>query len=66
MNKLYILCGIPFSGKSTLAQALVTKFGYSKIDLDDIKFELFGKEVREEDMTQDNWDVIYKEMYKKN
>ena len=34
MKKLYILCGYPFAGKSTLAQALEKKFGFKRIAME--------------------------------
>jgi predicted kinase len=43
MNKLYILCGIPFAGKSTLANEMVKQLGCKKVNLDVIKVEMFGK-----------------------
>lgn len=65
MNKLYILCGIPFAGKTTLAKGLEKRLGFLRIDLDDIKFELLGDDVKDEDMEQSQWDKVYLEMYKK-
>lgn len=65
MAKLYLLCGIPFSGKTTLAKEIVRKLGYTRIDLDDIKFELHGTDVKDEELKQEDWDVIYQEMYKR-
>lgn len=64
-TSLYIACGIPFSGKSYLSQKLVNKFNFSRIDLDEIKFELFGKNVKDQDIDQAGWDKIYQEMYRK-
>jgi len=62
-SKLYILCGIPFSGKSTLAAKIVDKFGSTRIDLDQIKDELIGREIIESQIDQKSWDRIYTEMY---
>ena len=33
---LYILCGLPFAGKTTLAKELVKHFGFVHIDIDQI------------------------------
>jgi predicted kinase len=63
MNKLYVICDIPFSGKSTLAKAIVNKHGYKRVDLDDIKFEMFGNNILDENLQQKDWDAIYKRMY---
>lgn len=62
---LYIFCGIPFSGKTTLAKRLVKKFGFVRIDLDEVKFDLFGKNIKDEEINRSGWDKVYKEMYKR-
>lgn len=65
MHKLVILCGIPFAGKSTLAKALIARLnGSLRIDLDEIKFRLFGSGVSDDSLTQADWDDIYKKMYR--
>ena len=65
MNKLYILCGIPFSGKTTLAKEIIKFPNFVRIDLDEIKFEMFGNGVKDSDINQEDWDKIYQEMYKR-
>lgn len=65
MNKFYILCGIPFSGKSFLAKKITKRKGFTIIDLDEIKFELFGKEIKDNELKQKDWDYVYQEMYKR-
>jgi predicted kinase len=62
-NKLIILCGIPFAGKSTLARKLVQQCGYTSIDLDEIKVGLYGKQVQDSDLRQADWDRVYHVMY---
>ena len=62
-NKLYILCGLPFSGKTTLAKTLVSKLSFTRIDLDEIKFSIFGKDITDDDIDQNGWDKIYLQMY---
>jgi predicted kinase len=46
MKTLYLLCGMPFSGKTTLAKALIAHLHASYISLDDINESrgLFGGE----------------------
>jgi len=63
MNKLYILCGIPFSGKTTLSKLIAKIKGYTRIDLDEVKVSLLGQ-IKEEEVTQPQWDMVYQEMYK--
>src|SRR4030042_3295306 len=65
MTKLYILCGIPFSGKSFLAKEIEKKFGHTRVDLDDVKFELYGENVKDEYLKQKDWDILYREGHRK-
>jgi predicted kinase len=64
MNKLYIFCGIPFSGKTTIAKELEKAKGFKRIDLDEIKFSIFGNNIEDEQVDKDGWDKVYKNMYK--
>jgi predicted kinase len=61
--QLYILCGLPFSGKTTLAKKLVAKLGFIRIDLDEVKFELFGQGIKDDQIDQSGWDRVYQAMY---
>lgn len=36
---LYILCGLPFAGKTTLTRALERKLGFALVELDAINLE---------------------------
>lgn len=38
MARLYLLCGIPFSGKTTLAKEIVRKLGYTILDTPGVYF----------------------------
>lgn len=40
MATLYILCGYPFAGKSTLADTLIKKYGFIRVAIDSINDEL--------------------------
>lgn len=64
MNKLFIFCGIPFAGKTTLAKKFAHQFGSSRIDLDEIKFQIFGNSIEDEKIDQSGWNRIYQEMYR--
>jgi len=63
-NKLYILCVIPFSGKTTLAKGIVDKLGFTRIDLDEVKFQLFGNDITDPEIDEEGWNKVYKEMYR--
>ena len=60
---LFIFCGIPFSGKTTLAKKLSEKFGFVRVDLDEIKFDLFGKNILDEQIDHAGWDKVFKKIY---
>lgn len=62
-QKLIILCGIPFSGKTHFAQHLEKAKNYKRVDLDEIKFELYGTSILDHDIDSVGWDTIYQEMY---
>jgi len=61
---LFIFCGIPFSGKTVLSKEFKMRFGFERVDLDEIKAELLGN-VMDESVSQSQWDDIYNEMYKR-
>lgn len=59
---LYILCGLPFSGKSVLARILSQKCGFELVCIDDIKTEHGLRDVWQ-DMTPDDWQQIFNESF---
>jgi len=59
---LYTLTGLPYSGKTTLTEELVKRFGFSSVSMDDI-IDQKGYEV--EKMTQEDWNLVYSEGYGK-
>jgi predicted kinase len=63
MNKLYIFCGIPFAGKTELAKQVVSQLGYTRIDLDETKFSLFGNDVKDATINKAGWNQVYEAMY---
>jgi len=63
MQKLYIFCGIPFSGKTTLSKKIASQKDYDCIDLDDIKFQLYGKNICDAELKHKDWNQIYQETY---
>lgn len=62
LNMLYILIGLPYSGKTTLTQELVSRLGFSKVSIDDVINE---RELEVEKMTQKDWNEVYSEGYVK-
>jgi len=63
--QLFILCGIPFSGKTIFATKLAKKFSFTRIDLDQVKFRLFGNSILDSKINQSGWDKIYQLIYQK-
>src|SRR5712692_6328429 len=61
MSKLVIICGISFAGKSTLGEAIAQRFGYAHVDVDDMKFHLYGPESKDEELHRADWVRIYQE-----
>lgn len=58
---LYILCGLPFAGKTTFAKKLEEKLGFVRISPDDIRFEL---DIKHQPSDQE-WEKIFEESYKR-
>ena len=60
-STLYILCGLPFSGKTTLAQSLASQFGFVHLDLDAIARakNLFP----EKGINDEQWGHVFEEVY---
>lgn len=65
MSKLYILCGLAFAGKTTLANELVKRFGFTRITIDEINNERGVGKSPNEMITQNEWDKTYKESFKR-
>lgn len=61
MSRLFIICGISFAGKSTLGKLLAEQFGYAEVDVDDVKFQLYGPDAKDEDLSHADWVRIYAE-----
>ena len=61
---LYILCGLPFAGKTTLARALVSRLGISRVAIDDINGER-GVWNDETGMSEEEWTKTYNEAYRR-
>lgn len=62
MGKLIIICGTSFSGKTTLASAIVEKFGHVEVDVDETKELLFGTAITDDEaLTHADWVRIYDE-----
>lgn len=57
----YILCGIPFSGKTTLGKALEKHLGFVHINLDDIKKEKGCGDISDDDVPDKVWKQIFGE-----
>jgi predicted kinase len=63
-SRLYLLCGLPFAGKTTLAQELVNRLGFMHIDIDQINTSL-GVGLHASPISPVEWDRTYNEAYKR-
>ncbi len=61
VKKLIIICGISFAGKSTLGKAIAKRFDYAQVDVDDMKFQLYGHDSKDENLSHADWVRIYDE-----
>jgi len=59
---LYILCGLPFSGKSVLAEMLKQRCGFEVVSIDAIKTEHGLRDVWQ-DMAAGDWQDIFDESF---
>ena len=65
MNELclYIMCGLPFAGKTTLAKEMVKQLGIERVSIDEINGER-GVWNDETGMSPEEWTKTYEEAYK--
>jgi predicted kinase len=61
VGTLVLICGLSFSGKSTLAKAITTKFGYEEIDVDEVGAKLYELNMDDERLEELDWDRVYNE-----
>lgn len=61
MPTFIVICGLSFSGKSTLAKAIISKFGYEEIDVDEVGAKLHNLNINDERLNDLDWDRIYDE-----
>lgn len=60
IQTLYIMTGFPYSGKTTLANELVKRFGFKTASVDDAMNEL---KMHEDTMSQADWNTVYSKAY---
>ena len=58
-STLYIMCGLPFSGKTTIAKQLAKKQEFSVVSVDDIR-ESLGFYWEKNEASKDDWEKIFK------
>ena len=59
---LYILTGLPYSGKTTLTNELVKRFGFKTASVDDVMDE---RGLDSDTMVQEDWNAVYSEAYER-
>ena len=60
---LFIFCGLPFSGKTTLANELVKRFSFVRVDLDEINSERGLGYKSKVKISSEDWRITYAESY---
>ena len=60
---LYILCGVPFAGKTVLAGELCTRFGYALVAIDEIRLAHGFPWTENSPITPADWERIFRESY---
>lgn len=63
MPRIYILCGLPFAGKTTLAKALAQRLNLSRVSIDEINGER-GLGFNNAPISSEDWDITYAESYR--
>ncbi|MEK7180416.1 MAG: ATP-binding protein [Patescibacteria group bacterium] len=64
--KLYIFCGLPFSGKTILAKEILKKEVLVFVSIDDIKFAHGFTWSEDENISAEEWKKIFDESYQKS
>lgn len=59
-SALYILCGLPYAGKTTFRNALIKQFNFSYVSVDEL---INKKNLELSKMTQQDWDGVYFEAF---
>lgn len=62
--RLYIMCGLPFAGKSTLTRALAARLGLAVIAIDAINDER-GLGIHAAPLSPEEWDGTYAEAFRR-
>lgn len=57
----YLLIGLPYSGKTTLAKELVKHIGAAHINIDQLKFDKGYTDVGDDDVPDQVWEEIFAE-----
>jgi predicted kinase len=64
VQRLFILCGLPFSGKSTLARAMAEYLDIVHIELDSVHGER-GIDLKGEPPTREDWIEAYRRSFRR-
>lgn len=57
----YLLVGLPYAGKSTMARELKDKKGFAHINIDQLKWDRGYTEVGDDDVPDKVWDEIFED-----
>lgn len=62
MPRAYMLCGLPFAGKTTLAKSLVQRLGLIRVSIDEIN-SARGLGFNNSEISPADWEITYAESY---
>ncbi len=63
MQRVYILCGLPFAGKTTLAKLLIQRLDLVRVSIDEIN-DVRGLGANNSEISLEDWDITYAESYR--
>lgn len=58
----YLFVGYPFAGKTVLAKELEKRFGFTRLSIDEIKFEFGFQGISDADIPEDVWQKLFEEL----
>lgn len=61
----YLLVGYPFAGKTFIAKELEKRLKFTRLSIDEIKFEMGYEGVSDDDISASEWEKIFNELDKR-
>lgn len=61
-QKQFLLVGLPFSGKTTLAREIENRLGFTRVNVDEIKQEFGYGDITDDKVSDEEWKRIFEEL----